>query len=129
MSVAVGVDVGATKLAAARVDTRDGRMLATLRRPTEPARGGPAVLHDVRAMADELREGDPGLPAGIAICELVDPHGRVTAGIACRDVARNAGRHGAAARVRQSSGGVQPTLRGAVSLASYGALRIEIGIG
>ena len=32
MSVAVGVDVGATKLAAARVDTRDGRILAALRR-------------------------------------------------------------------------------------------------
>jgi len=77
VSVAVGVDVGATKLAAARVDTRDGRILAALRRPTEPARGGPAVLRDVRAMADELREGDPGLPAGIAVCELVDPHGRV----------------------------------------------------
>jgi glucokinase len=73
MRIVVGVDVGATKLAAARVDAQDGRVLAALRRPTAPSRGPDAVLDDVRAMVDELGGG----AAGLAICELVDPHGRV----------------------------------------------------
>jgi glucokinase len=76
MSVVVGVDVGATKLAAARVDTENGRVLAALRRPTAPERGAQAVLDDVRAMVDGLREDAP-TGAGMAVCELVDPHGQV----------------------------------------------------
>ncbi len=73
MSVLLGVDVGATKLAAARVDTSDGRVLSSLRRATAPERGADAVLADVRALTAELGGG----AAGLAICEVVDPAGRV----------------------------------------------------
>jgi glucokinase len=72
VSAAVGVDVGATKLAAARVDAATGEILARLRRPTLPQRGGGAVLADVHALADEL-----GGRAGLAVCELVGTDGRV----------------------------------------------------
>ena len=75
MSAALGIDVGGTKIAAARVDTGTGAILAARRRPTEPARGPEAVLADCRALAAELRAGDE--PVCLAVCELVDPHGRV----------------------------------------------------
>ena len=73
MSEAVGVDVGGTKLAAARVDTGTGAVLEARRMPTRPARGPVAVLADCIALADALGEG----PRGLAVCELVDPAGRV----------------------------------------------------
>jgi glucokinase len=76
MSSVVGVDVGATKIAAARVDAESGRVLAALRRPTAPERGAQPVLDDVLAMVGELRE-DAGTSAGVAVCELVDPDGHV----------------------------------------------------
>ena len=75
MTLAVGVDVGGTKIAAARVDTDRGAIVAARRRPTAPERGPEAVLGDCRALAAEL--GDGVVAAGLAVCELVDPHGRV----------------------------------------------------
>jgi glucokinase len=74
VSVAVGLDVGATKIAAARVDTATGEIVAARRIPTEPTRGAGAVLADCRRLVAEV--GD-GAPAGLAVCELVDPQGRV----------------------------------------------------
>jgi glucokinase len=75
VSLAVGVDVGATKIAAARVDVDRGAILAERRIPTAAQRGPDAVLADCRALAAELGDGVAG--AGIAVCELVDPSGRV----------------------------------------------------
>jgi predicted NBD/HSP70 family sugar kinase len=73
VTVAVGVDVGGTKLAAARVDTATGAILAARRAPTRPGRGPDAVLADCVALADALGEG----PRGLAVCELVDAAGHV----------------------------------------------------
>lgn len=67
-TVAVGVDVGGTKIAAATVDTATGAVLERRGVPTRPERGGAAVLADCAELASEL--GD-GLPVGIALCELV----------------------------------------------------------
>jgi glucokinase len=75
VSLAVGVDVGATKIAAARVDVDRGAILAARRIPTAAQRGPDAVLADCRALVAEL--GDGVATAGIAVCELVDPSGRV----------------------------------------------------
>ena len=75
VTLAVGVDVGATKIAAARVDVERGEILAARRVPTAAQRGPDAVLADCRALAAEL--GDGVAAAGIAVCELVDPSGRV----------------------------------------------------
>jgi glucokinase len=74
VTVALGLDVGATKIAAARVDTETGEIVAARRVATAPARGASAVLADCRVLAAEL--GD-GVPVGLAVCELVDPEGHV----------------------------------------------------
>jgi glucokinase len=76
VTIAVGVDVGGTKIAAARVDVQRGAVLAARRRPTEPARGSDAVLADCRAVVRELRSDDVAA-VGLAVCELVGPRGRV----------------------------------------------------
>jgi glucokinase len=74
VTLALGLDVGATKIAGARVDVSTGRVVAARRLATAPERGPDAVLADCRALAAEL---GPDLRAGLAVCELVDPHGRV----------------------------------------------------
>jgi glucokinase len=76
VTIAIGVDVGATKIAAARVDVQRGAILAATRRATAPARGADAVLADCRAIVGELRD-DHVAAVGLAVCELVDPRGRV----------------------------------------------------
>jgi glucokinase len=75
MTVALGLDVGGTKIAAARVDLERGAILAARRIPTAPQRGADAVLADCRALAAELGEG--AVAIGLAVCELIDPEGRV----------------------------------------------------
>jgi glucokinase len=75
MTVALGVDVGGTKIAAARVDLDRGAILAARRIPTAPQRGSDAVLADCRALAAELGEG--AVAVGLAVCELVDADGRI----------------------------------------------------
>jgi glucokinase len=70
--LALGIDVGGTKVAAGVVDTATGSVLERRRLPTRPERGGAAVLADCAALAAEL--GDE-LPVGIALCELVDLDG------------------------------------------------------
>ncbi len=74
MTLALGLDVGATKIAAARVDTSSGEIVTARRVATAPGRGPDAVLADCRALAAEM---GTGVPVGLAVCELVDPHGRV----------------------------------------------------
>jgi glucokinase len=76
VTIAVGLDVGATKLAAARVDVGRGTVLAERRVPTHAHRGPEAVLADCRALADALAEGADVTALGLALCELVDPDGR-----------------------------------------------------
>ncbi len=73
-AAAVGIDVGGTKIAAGRVQLATGRVLERRQVPTDPARGGAAVLDDVATLARELGAGR--LPVGIGLCELVDLEGR-----------------------------------------------------
>jgi predicted NBD/HSP70 family sugar kinase len=75
MTIALGVDVGGSKIAAARVDLERGAIIAARRIPTAARRGSGAVLADCRALVAELGEG--AAVAGLALCELVDPHGAV----------------------------------------------------
>jgi predicted NBD/HSP70 family sugar kinase len=75
MTIALGLDVGGTKIAAARVDVERGTILGSRRRPTAAHRGSDAVLADCRALVAEL--GDGVAAVGLALCELVGPHGRV----------------------------------------------------
>jgi len=74
MSLAVGVDVGGTKIAAGVVDVAAGLVAERRLVPTRPERGGAAVLADCAALALEL--GGGALPVGIGLCELVSLDGR-----------------------------------------------------
>jgi glucokinase len=76
-ALAVGIDVGATKLAAAVVDLDAGRLAGpSARRPTLPQRGPEAVLADCVALAREVAAGHRAAAVGIGLCEVVDPEGR-----------------------------------------------------
>jgi glucokinase len=72
--LAVGIDVGGTKIAAGLVDGRSGRILAREEVPTRPERGGEDVLRECAALARSVGGGDA--PVGIGLCELVDLDGR-----------------------------------------------------
>lgn len=77
MTLALGLDVGGTKIAAARVDVERGAILDARRVPTAPHRGREAVLEDCRALAGELADGAEIAALGLAVCELVDLAGHV----------------------------------------------------
>lgn len=81
--VALGIDVGGTKLVAATV-AADGQVL-TRRRRTTPARQPDQVVDTLAELIEEL---GAGLPVGIGIAGLVSPAGDVVYGpnIAVRDL-------------------------------------------
>ncbi len=78
MTLAVGIDVGASKIAAGLVDTSDGTVLKAARRPLP---GDPReALETCARMAAELSGPEPH-PVGIGLCELVAPDGTITTGV------------------------------------------------
>jgi glucokinase len=77
VTIAIGIDVGATKIAAGRVDVERGELLGAERRPTHARRGPRAVLDDCLALARLLAGDEPPAGVGIGVCELVDGAGRV----------------------------------------------------
>jgi glucokinase len=82
-AVAIGIDIGGTKLVAAVLDGQ-GRVLERLRRQT-PAGDAERLLEDLHGLIDDLgadREGGlgSGLPVGIGIAGLVTPAGMVRYG-------------------------------------------------
>jgi glucokinase len=76
MREVIGIDVGATKTAAARVDVTDGSVTKQRVWQTQPGRGGAAVLGDCIRAADDLA-CTADLSVGIGICELVDRNGEI----------------------------------------------------
>lgn len=88
VEVIIGLDVGATKIAAGLVD-RNGRVRMRQTAPTNAWRDGQAVLDDALAIACALQraasdEGWRVAGVGVSICELVDPQGNVTSGYSVR---------------------------------------------
>lgn len=78
--IAVGIDIGGTKIAAGIVDVKDGRILVSRHCPTCPRRGGEAVLADCIALTTDLlaeRNQVRQTAIGIGVPELVDPTGTV----------------------------------------------------
>jgi glucokinase len=70
----VGIDVGATKVAAGVVDTADPAVLERRRMAT--ARDGLEVLRDCVRLAEELHRPEVER-LGVAVCELVRPDGTI----------------------------------------------------
>lgn len=79
MTLAVGVDVGGTKVAAGLVDVASGEVVRVLTEPTGARDGGRSVLDLCGRLVDEL--GRDGRPVGVGICELVDRSGQVRSGV------------------------------------------------
>jgi glucokinase len=82
---AVGLDVGGTKIAGGVVDFPAGRVRVKRIIPTQPQRGGEAVLADALNLADtlltEAKEMELTVSGiGIGVCELVDLNGNITSG-------------------------------------------------
>jgi glucokinase len=82
---AIGLDVGGTKIAGGLVALDSGEVLARRIVPTEPQRGGEAVLATALDLAEWLLEAATAHSVevagiGIGVCELVDPAGKVTSG-------------------------------------------------
>jgi glucokinase len=75
VTVALGLDVGGFKIAAARVDADSGRIVDGRRIPTHAHRGSDAVLADCLALVSELGVGVAAV--GLGLCELVDARGRI----------------------------------------------------
>jgi predicted NBD/HSP70 family sugar kinase len=77
-ALAVGIDVGATKLAAALVDLDAGRAAGPIAvRPTRPDRGGDAVLADCAGLARDVAGGRRIAAVGLGVPEVVDPEGAI----------------------------------------------------
>jgi glucokinase len=75
MTLAIGIDIGGTKLAGGLVDSDSGTCEARFERVTRPERDASEVLDDCVAMARRLAAGRSELPIGIGVCELVDRAG------------------------------------------------------
>lgn len=81
--VAIGLDIGGTKMAGGLVEACSGKVLARQVKPTLPERGGETVLEDSLMLARQLLaeatgQSRPMIGIGIGICELVDPDGNIT---------------------------------------------------
>jgi glucokinase len=70
----LGIDVGATKVAAGLVDTADRKILE--RRRVATVRDGREVLRDCVRLAEELHRPEVER-VGVALCELVRPDGTI----------------------------------------------------
>ena len=81
MTLAIGIDVGGTKIAAGLVDTATGSVEERFEVPTDAGRPAAAVLADCVSLADELAEGHGGTPIGMGVCELVDREGRTRSAV------------------------------------------------
>jgi glucokinase len=98
-SLAIGVDVGGTKCAAGLISLADGKIIARRLLPTEPERGGEAVLADVidmvRGLHNEVPLGGRANAVGVCVAELVDSEGLIVSDATIRwrdmDVAERIG--------------------------------------
>lgn len=80
---AIGLDVGGTKIAGGVVQLSSGQVLARQVVPTQPWRGGEAVLNDAWKLAERLLVKAQELNVdilgiGVGVAELIDLQGNVT---------------------------------------------------
>jgi glucokinase len=119
--VAIGIDIGGTKLVAATVAS-DGTVLDRQRRET-PASDPGSLLATLRRSILELGGGEGRLPVGIGIAGLVTPEGEVRYGpnIGIRDLPL-------AAQLVDTAGGPVTVINDA-SAATFGEQRVGAGRG
>ncbi len=78
---AIGIDVGGTKVAGGLVNLATGALTLRQQIPTNPDRGGQALLDDVIRMTLAIQADAPHATAiGLGVAELVAPDGRIFSG-------------------------------------------------
>jgi glucokinase len=119
--VAIGIDVGGTKLVAATV-AADGTVLDRQRRET-PARDASSLVETLRRCIGELGGGEGRLPVGVGIAGLVSHDGEVRYGpnIGVRDLPL--------ARELVEAAGEPVTVVNDASAATFGEQRVGAGRG
>lgn len=80
--LAIGIDVGGTKIAAGLVAVANGAVLSAREVPTPRREGGLTVLAAAHALAldlniESLNRGRPAEAIGVSLCEIVDPGGTI----------------------------------------------------
>jgi glucokinase len=80
---AIGIDVGGTKIAGGVVELATGQVKLRHMVPTQPERGGQAVLEGAVQMAADLAQTAAQQQmavdgVGVGVCELVGPQGQIT---------------------------------------------------
>ena len=81
MTLAVGIDAGGTKLAAGLVDLDSGQVLARRELPSQPKRGGDAVLADCESLARGVARSARITAIGVGVPELVSLEGAITSAV------------------------------------------------
>lgn len=81
--IALGIDIGGTKIAAGLVDVSTGEIMVQDRAPTAYERGAGPILDDTKSLSTKLLgvASDRGLSVrgiGLGICEIVDQQGKIT---------------------------------------------------
>jgi glucokinase len=76
-SRAVGIDVGASKVALGLVDCSTGQVERLESFATSGEGGSTAVLDACRQLCERLAQGAPVAAIGVALCEIVDPAGAI----------------------------------------------------
>jgi len=81
--IAIGIDIGGTKIAGGVVNGSNGSILLRETIPTDAVRGGAAVLNDCVALIERLYQAAAAQQQqvsgiGLGLCELVAPAGNVT---------------------------------------------------
>lgn len=77
MPSAIGVDVGATKVAVALVDSATGRVRHSERFPTSLDGGPQAVLDACIEHCERFARREPVAAIGVGVCEIVSPDGTI----------------------------------------------------
>ena len=74
---AIGIDVGATKVAVALIDSASGEVRQSESFPTSLDGGPPAVLAACVAACERLARSERPAAIGVGICEIVGPDGAI----------------------------------------------------
>jgi glucokinase len=77
MGLALGIDVGGTKIAAGIVDTAKGEIIARETIATRAARGGATILAETVALARRIIGNHHVESIGVGVPQLVDNEGRI----------------------------------------------------
>ena len=78
VSSGIGIDVGATKVAVALIDSPTGTVRRSESFPTSMGEGPQAVLDACITLCERFARDEPVAAIGVGVCEIVSPDGAIT---------------------------------------------------